>query len=101
MFGGVVDFEGSHGDGEGKAGFLILGEDAALRHLKPILVGIVYFERKIVEGMGLEKEDKLLSNDTFGFDIIIMLTSVGQSKFNRTAGFLLAGNCVLRKCEDE
>ena len=82
MFSGVVDFEGSHSDGEGKTGFLILREDATLRHLEPILVGIVDSEGKIIEGMSLEKEDKLLSNDTCRFDIVIMFTSVGQGEFN-------------------
>ena len=82
MLSSVVDFEGSHGDGEGEGGLLILGEDAALRHLKAILVGIVDFKGKIVEGMSLEEEDKLLSDDTFGFDIVVMFASIGQGKFN-------------------
>ena len=82
MFSGVVDFEGGHGDGEGEGGLFILGEDATLRHLKAILVGIINSEGKIVEGMSLEEEDKLLSDDTFGFDIVVMFASIGQGKFN-------------------
>ena len=78
MFRSVIYLIGSNRHRETEVPLRILREDTTLRHLEPFMIGIVYFESKVIVSQSLKMEQQFFSYDTFRLDIVIILTSVLQ-----------------------
>lgn len=78
-----------------EVGFLVGGEDSSLGHFKPLVVRVIYFEVELVVGECFEMEDKFFDDDTFGFDIVLMLSDVFEVQFDIGTPLIFGSNCIL------
>ena len=95
MFSGVINFVGGAAERKTKIGLRIGWKDAALRHLKSGLIGIVYFKTKIRVSESFEVEDQFFDDLAFRFDIVVMLTRVPEVEFEVGRAFFFGDYCVL------
>ena len=62
MFRSVIYLIGSNRHRETEVPLRILREDTTLRHLEPFMIGIVYFESKVIVSQSLKMEQPNISS---------------------------------------
>ena len=93
---GEAEVDPRSGDGEVETGDGVDGEDSFLWNLEPVIVWVLYFECKIVEGHAVEAELQSLDDGTGWFQIVVVWTCVGQSQGDGWRVGSVSGDLVLR-----
>ena len=93
----VGELKGGNSKGETETTLGIKRKDSTLRHLKSLLLRVIYFEGEVIKGKSLEDKDEFFGYFAFGFDVVIILTCIFESEFDTTTGLLLVSDRVLCK----
>lgn len=76
-------------------------EDSCLWDLEPFVVGVDYFEEKIIKGEGVVHKCEIFGDGAWRFDIVIVLPCIDKWESDGGEVLFSSGDSITRPCIDE